>query len=113
MSVTYTILTLPAAVNGMLKFGPPGQIELDQEALKFLNHFDNTLVALNHSINFYLYVLTSRKMRREYANLWRKICRCCPCESVGVHGGDTYALSNLDSKTQHSHVITDKDTVNA
>jgi hypothetical protein len=77
MSVAYALFTMPFCVLTVISFIPysPGQFSPD--VIACVREIGVVFVTINHSVNFYLYVLTSGAMRKAYANLWR---RCCGCQ---------------------------------
>jgi growth hormone secretagogue receptor len=84
MSVAYTVLTLPHAIYIILSVAfAPGHLPVD--VMVFVWEISKVLVITNNSINFYLYVLTSRSMRLSYIKLWR---RCCGCQYDKLIGQD-------------------------
>jgi hypothetical protein len=80
MSVTFTLLMLPVALIGhlilVLNFALPAHQQINADHAGFAYQMVRLLLNVNHCINFYLYVLSSKSMRRVYVCFCRQ-CFCC------------------------------------
>ena len=111
VSVSYLLLTIPTVTFITINF--TGGVKMSRDVYILVNMVMNSLLWVNHAINFFIYVLMSKSFRAAFTNA------CCACVKgsayVSGQSGTNMATpgSQSDSEMKRGTTVSNLDSGNS